>query len=863
MGKGVLRIATTLLLAVALLSTQEAEAQFLQKLAKGLEKVNDTLDKVEDGVEDIKNNSLTQSLFKKRKSNEKEETPATNATTTTESRSAQSGAVAVAQSAEPEAKEPIFDDSDFEEVERQYPRPYISANTKYMIIDDIYSSTISPVYEDIFTIKHGSYYSFWHIDGRKLFDADWEYCNEHKGFGNSTPEFNSGVASARHRLPNSTGHKVISLLYQDGSVRELDPSWKEVTTFRDGLAIVTASSGKNEYFYIDIMGKKKFPHLQVYGGDDDAMRPLCDGLRAYPATYNTWGFIDAKGNIVIQPKYSHVSDFSGGYAWVRESTQISLIDTTGKVHFTETNLYADMLPVTEDRFFMRSSSSANWTLYDITGKRYKSFSSALTFRDGLAVVAPDADRMLNPVWVINTSGERVRVLNSFHEGNLNSSVCFSKHGVAPFEIKWGDYAIINTRGDIVMRSDYHIAGFTDCGYSIIRFGDSSYGFISLSGEIVWIFSEEEAENWDCELRPEPEPKPTPKPTPEPTPEPTPPWPPVYIDIRSDAEGPKQVITTEYTVKVKCTPAEGGSAHISPSGTFRYGDEAMLHASPNEDWEVASVTVSPSGQSPKVGELFRVMKDMEITVKFIEKDDDLPPPFDGALQGSRVFDMEDVKIPIDIYAEMSTEKSIATPYGQNTYGFIVAMFNPRHRYISETFSTYIFAAPLRISGYHFIPETGERWLVADGGSFTLGNLKITPNDAFAMLWVNMIMAVNDFTSPELTPRHYRIEMLDYDEESGEFTCGRLQTFSSEYGWLEGGDDRLSKKKEGLFMTSNDSGIPADFFMGAKMKKSTKRNDVEWYPPLEWYDGDQSALDGIISTMKFTYGSYKSEYDTIFE
>ena len=106
------------------------------------------------------------------------------------------------------------------------------------------------------------------------------------------------------------------------------------------------------------------------------------------------------------------------------------------------------------------------------------------------------------------------------------------------------------------------------------------------------------------------------------------------------------------------------------------------------------------------------------------------------------------------------------------------------------------------------------------------------------------------------------MLDYNEETGEFTCGRLQTYSSEYGWLDGGDERLTKKSEGFLMTKHDSGIPADFFMGAKMRKSERRTDIDWYPPLNWYDDDQSILDGIINSMKYEYGNYKSEYDEIF-
>lgn len=264
----------------------------------------------------------------------------------------------------------------------------------------------------------------------------------------------------------------------------------------------------------------------------------------------------------------------------------------------------------------------------------------------------------------------------------------------------------------------------------------------------------------------------------------------------------------------------------------------------------------------MGEPFAIFTDVVITVKFIEKDDDLNPPFDGALIGTRSFEMEDISIPVNIYAEISTEPDIATPYGSNTYGFIVAMFNPRERIVTEEFAANIFSAPLRISGYHYNEATGERWLVADGGLVTFGNLKITPDDGFAMLWFNLIMAANGQTSPQVSPRHYRIEMLDYNEETGEFTCGRLQTHTTEYGWLDGGDERLVKKKKGFMMVSMDSGIPVDFFMGAKMQKCQKRNDVDWYPPLNWYDGDQSILDGIVDTMKYAYEHYESEYDVLF-
>ena len=114
MGKNILRVVTIVLLSVALFSTQQAEAQFLQKLAKGLEKVNNTLDKVEDGVEEIKNNPLTSTLFKKRKTTTKEEQPSSNSTE-------QSTELSMAESVAVADRPKVYDESDYEEVEPRYP----------------------------------------------------------------------------------------------------------------------------------------------------------------------------------------------------------------------------------------------------------------------------------------------------------------------------------------------------------------------------------------------------------------------------------------------------------------------------------------------------------------------------------------------------------------------------------------------------------------------------------------------------------------------------------------------------------------------------------------------------------------------
>ena len=71
-------------------------------------------------------------------------------------------------------------------------------------------------------------------------------------------------------------------------------------------------------------------------------------------------------------------------------------------------------------------------------------------------------------------------------------------------------------------------------------------------------------------------------------------------------------------------------------------------------------------------------------------------------------------------------------------------------------------------------------------------------------------------------HYRVEMLDLDPETGEFTFGDLEAYSAEQGgWFAGGDKAVSKTTKGFMATMTDRGYPAETFAGARMKKSVPR------------------------------------------
>ena len=63
--------------------------------------------------------------------------------------------------------------------------------------------------------------------------------------------------------------------------------------------------------------------------DFDAARDMVDGFAAVSVS-GRWGFINSKGNVVIEPIYDEVSDFYCGYAAVKQGTSYGVIDGKGK-----------------------------------------------------------------------------------------------------------------------------------------------------------------------------------------------------------------------------------------------------------------------------------------------------------------------------------------------------------------------------------------------------------------------------------------------------------------------------------------------------------------------------------------------------
>ena len=92
------------------------------------------------------------------------------------------------------------------------------------------------------------------------------------------------------------------------------------------------SSGYS-YYFINTKGKKVSKEF-------DNARDMVDGFAAVNIS-GRWGFMNAKGNVVIEPIFDEVSDFYCGYAAVKQGTSYGVIDEKGK-YVVSTGMFSSL-----------------------------------------------------------------------------------------------------------------------------------------------------------------------------------------------------------------------------------------------------------------------------------------------------------------------------------------------------------------------------------------------------------------------------------------------------------------------------------------------------------------------------------------
>jgi hypothetical protein len=183
----------------------------------------------------------------------------------------------------------------------------------------------------------------------------------------------------------------------------------------------------------------------------------------FPVDQNgKWGFIDAKGRIVIRPTFEQVSYFSEGLAAVKMNGQYGFIDKTGKMVITPRFRYA--FDFSEGLAWVEGGPTG---FIDKTGKIVLSAPGSTycrEFRDGLALTKPllprfDEDEPPTPtrrkyepkVGFIDKTG------NYAVKPQFNAAWDFAE-GLAAVKIdeKWG---FVDEKGQFVIQPQYDSASY--------------------------------------------------------------------------------------------------------------------------------------------------------------------------------------------------------------------------------------------------------------------------------------------------------------------------------------------------------------------------------------------------------------------
>ncbi len=733
----------------------------------------------------------------------------------------------------------------------EYTRPFITDSTRYKKVKNLSTTTVSDVHEGIFTILEDKKFSFWRTDGQCLFGKNWLWPGDGWGY-ELHPRFSSGVAAVKSAKPNQHGKSYCALLYKDGRVKELDYSWKEVSQFEDGVAVVKQEDPQTHrisYFYINLNGDKIYSDIAIDGDQKNAARPLKNNRRAFPAKADgKWGFIDGDGKIVIPAQFDCARNFHNGYAWVSKGGKLTLIDTKGKEIF-KTGINAstyysilqtkDVSDVSDKCFYVKKSEGGitHTFYYNLGGQLIGKFKSGSPFHSGRAIVYRENpnDMIESYIFCIDTLGQKTKNIDKgvINAWQLEAGIDFEPFGAATYSDNYG--TVILPNGTVVLQgwdsenSRDRLGGiqqFAESGWArmtdiIIK--DKRYsGLVLPSGEIKWLFSQE---------------------TPD-------------IRIKPDTIHDSTIIIKPYyTVSLKIIGK--GDAKVLPKSQFEYGEKATITATPAENWVVRSIS-----NNLKSGDSFFVTMNTEITVEFVERETIDAPTVKTALQGSRNYEFfKGCTIDIPIYAEISKDKDIKSPYGERTYGYLAVMLNPEERLAGEEAEINAFASPLKIIGFHRDRATGKQYLIADGGSVTMSNIKVTTNKGSGASISNLLMQFNDFTEYSSIHRRYRIEMTDVDAATGECTLGKLEAYSLSNGWVPGQHDCLKKTTKGFMVKMIDKGFPADLFSGVRLKTVKPRTDILWYTPRSWTK-DAATHENIIKQMGEIYRTYVTDYEVVY-
>jgi hypothetical protein len=210
------------------------------------------------------------------------------------------------------------------------------------------------------------------------------------------------------------------------------------------------------------------------------------GERMSNAKYGLYGFINTKGEIVIEPQFKEALEFSEGLAPVETSEGWGYINKEGRIIITPQFLAA--LKFSEGLAAVQSKDNKLFGYIDKTGK-YKiepQYYNASSFSEGLARVTAEGGGTESPTAFIDKTGKYVITPDleglEFNAGNVDF------HDDRALIINYLNtgaitYGYIDKNGRILIEPRFDEADHFSEGLAPVKLG-SKWGYIDINGNMV-------------------------------------------------------------------------------------------------------------------------------------------------------------------------------------------------------------------------------------------------------------------------------------------------------------------------------------------------------------------------------------------
>lgn len=189
-----------------------------------------------------------------------------------------------------------------------------------------------------------------------------------------------------------------------------------------------------------------------------------------------WGFINLKGEVVLEAKFGICKGFNSGLAKIGKD---KFVRVNGDIFYVRNYIKRNLLDVREFRDgFLGVKVSKYWGYINTEGEivikpKYKYITD---FVDGYA-----AAQTKEGFFIIDKKGVEKRVgIN--REKKISYIKKFSG-GMAPVEYR-GRWGFVNQKGEIVVEPDYLAVGYFKGGLAWAKTKDEKIGFINKKGEWV-------------------------------------------------------------------------------------------------------------------------------------------------------------------------------------------------------------------------------------------------------------------------------------------------------------------------------------------------------------------------------------------